>query len=41
MVIGAASLLVLPELPIFFQVIDWPGVGVTVVEIPDFLCDTK
>ena len=41
MIIRAASLRVLPELSIFFEAVDRPGIGIPVVEVPDFLCHTR
>src|SRR5271165_155025 len=38
MIIGAASLRVLPELAIFFQAIDRPRIGIMVVEVADLVC---
>jgi hypothetical protein len=37
MKIRATSLWVLPEPPIFFQIIDWWRIGIAVIEVPDLI----
>jgi hypothetical protein len=41
MMIGTTSLLVLPETAIWFQVVDWARIGVTLVKLLDLLCHAK
>jgi hypothetical protein len=41
MVIREASLRVLPEPSIFFQIIDRRRIWITIVEVADLFCDTK
>ena len=41
MVVRAPPLPVLPETAIFFKTIDRPGIRITVIEVPDFLRDTR
>jgi len=41
MVVRAASLLILPELAIFLQIIDRRRIWITIVEVPDFPRDIK
>ena len=38
MIFRTASLALLPEVPVFVEIIDPPRIGVSVVEAPDLLC---
>jgi len=41
MKVCSASLRVLPELPICFQALDRPRVGIVIVEVANLYCDTQ